>query len=220
MCSKATAIRDRRATLRQPGKGFSIAISTVAVVALMALEGCGAPGAGDLGGENEDPSIAGEGEVADPNAEFRGPEEEEIDISPDSPGNSPDTMSSEGRRRAPVTSIPSDGVDWGDDRLDTDTETRLIEEQMRLRGRIDTLDRQLNAFDINPPSRAARESDSRGRPEAIERRLDIERRSLEARERRIGRELRQLRSQPTLLSPGPGSRENSSRSLFGGSGMQ
>jgi hypothetical protein len=200
-------------------------LSVVAVVALMALAGCAAPEAGDLGVENEGPAIAGEGGEADPNAELRVPEQKapedmEMDNAPDSPGDQPDTMISKGRRRAPVTTVPSGGVDRGADRRDSDTETRLIEEQMRLRGRIDTLDSQLKAFDINPPSRAARESDPRGRPEAIERRLDVERRTLEARDRRISRELRNLRDQPTPILPGSGSRGTSSPSLFGGSGMQ
>jgi hypothetical protein len=212
MCSRGAAIRSWRATLGQTGKGFSIVLSMVAVVAVMALAGCDAPGPGDVGLENEGPAMAGEGGVADPNAELEVFEES----IPDSPENSADTMSSKGHRRTPAASVPSDGVDWGDDRRDSDAETRLIEEQMRLRGRINTLDSQLEAFDINPPSRAARESDRRGRPEAIERRLDVERRTLEARDRGIRRELRQLRREPTPISPGTGSRE----SLFGGSGMQ
>jgi hypothetical protein len=197
----------------------------MAVVALMALAGCAAPEAGDLGVENEGPAIAGEGGEADPNAELRvpeqkAPEEMETDNAPDSPGDQPDTMISKGRRRAPVTTVPSDGVDRGADRHDSDVETRLIEEQMRLRGRIDTLDSQLKAFDINPPSRAARESDPRGRPEAIERRLDLERRTLEAQDRQIRRELRQLRNGSSPRSIGSGSQGTSSQGLFGGSGMQ
>ena len=224
MCSMAAAIRGRRANLRETGRGFSIPASMVAVVALMALAGCDVPGAGNLDVENEGSSMAGEG-IAGSNGEIEVPEpkaseETEKDNAPDSPGNSLDTMISKGLRRAPAATGSSDGVDRGDDRLDSDTETRLIEEQMRLRGRIDTLDSQLKAFDINPPSRAARESDPRGRPEAIERRLDVERRTLEARDRRISRELRNLRDQPTPILPGSGSRGTSSPSLFGGSGMQ
>jgi len=221
MCSMAAAIRGRRVTLRERGKGISIPLSMVAVVALMALAGCETPGAGDLGVENEGSPMAGEGGAAGPNAEIEVPEqkagdEKAVDNAPEIPGSSPDTMISKDRRGTPVTAVHSDGVGRGADRLDSDVETRLIEEQMRLRGRINTLDSQLRAFDINPPSRAARESDPRGRPEAIERRLDVERRTLEAQDRRIRRELRQLRRERTPISPGTESRE----SLFGGSGMQ
>ena len=224
MYFKAAAIRGCGATLRQPGNGFSIPLSMVALVTLMSLAGCGAPGARDLGVENEGPSMAGEGGVADPNAELqvpeeKAPEENEMDNAPEIPGNRPDAMISKGRRRTPVTTVPSDGFARGGDRLDSDAETRLIEEQMRLQGRINTLDLQLRAFDRNPPSGAARESDPRGRPEAIERRLDVERRTLEARSRRIRRELRHLRYQPTPISPGRGSRGKSSRGMFGGSGL-
>jgi hypothetical protein len=225
MCSMAAAIRGRRANLRETGRGFSIPASMVAVVALMALAGCDVPGAGNLDVENEGSSMAGEGGIAGSNGEIEVPEpkaseETEKDNAPDSPGNSLDTMISKGLRRAPAATGSSDGVDRGDDRLDSDTETRLIEEQMRLRGRIDTLDSQLKAFDINPPSRAARESDPRGRPEAIERRLDLERRTLEAQDRQIRRELRQLRNGSSPRSIGSGSQGTSSQGLFGGSGMQ
>ena len=220
MYFKAAAIRGCGATLRQPGNGFSIPLSMVALVTLMSLAGCGAPGAGDLGVETAGPSMAGEGGVADPNAELRVPEEKAPEENEMENAPRPDAMISKGRRRTPVTTVPSDGVARGADRLDSDAETRLIEEQMRLRGRINTLDLQLRAFDRNPPSRAARESDPRGRPEAIERRLDVERRTLEAQNRRIRRELRHLRYQPTPGSVGPGSRGKSSQSLFGGSGPQ
>lgn len=220
MCSKAVAIRGRRAILRETGKGFSMAVSMVAVVAFMALAGCDLPGAENPDVQTEGSPMAGEEGGAGRNAEIETPEENALENAPDSPENDPDSMVSKSHRRAPASAFPSDGVDWGDDRLDSDAETWLIEEQMRLRGRINTLDRQLEAFDINPPSRAARASDSRGRPEPIERRLDIERRTLEARERRISRELRQLRYQQSPRSLGSGSRESSSQSLFGGSGMQ
>jgi len=221
----AAAIRGRRANRRETLNGLCIAVSMVVVVALMSLAGCDVPGAGNLDVENEGSSMVGEGGVAGSNGEIEVPEpkaseETEKDNVPEVPENDPDTMISKGYHRAPAATVPSDGVDRGDDRLDSDAETRLIEEQMRLRGRIDTLDSQLKAFDINPPSRAARESDSRGRPEAIERRLDVERRTLEARQRRIRRELRNLRDQPTPILPGSGSRGTSSPSLFGGSGMQ
>ncbi len=222
---KAAVIRGRRATLRQPGTGFSIPLSMVAAVTLMLLAGCEAPGAGDLGVENEVPPTAGEGGVADPNAalevlEEEAPDEKALESAPETPGNQPDTMTSKGRRRAPVSAFPSGGAGRGADRLDSDVETRLIEERMRVQGRINTLDTQLRAFDRNPPSRAAPESDRRGRPEAIERRLDVERRTLEAQHRRINRELRQLRYEPTPRSIGSGSRGNSSRGMFGGSGLQ
>ena len=221
--SKPSAPRGCRWTgdLRMNAKGRGRSpLSVAAVVALVALAGCAAPGPGDPGVENEGPSIAGEGGVADPNAEIEVPEAMEMESPPDSTGDLPDTMSSKGRPRAPAATVPSDGVDRRDDRLDSDTETRLIEEQMRLRGRIDTLDSQLKAFDINPPSRAARESDPRGRPEAIERRLDLERRTLEAQDRQIRRELRQLRNGSSPRSIGSGSQGTSSQGLFGGSGMQ
>lgn len=220
MCSMAATLRGCRATLRETGNGFSIALSVVAVVVLMALAGCAPPEAGDLDVENERPSLTGEGGVANPNSEIEASDEVETENAPDSPGDPPDAMISKGRHRAPVTGVHSKGVGSGPDRLDTDTETRLIEEQMRLRGRIDTLDSQLKAFDINPPSRAARESDPRGRPEAIERRLDLERRTLEAQDRQIRRELRQLRNGSSPRSIGSGSQGTSSQGLFGGSGMQ
>jgi hypothetical protein len=222
---KAAAIRGRRATLRQPGKGFSIPLSMLAVVAFMSLAGCDTPGSGDLGAENEGSSIAaGEG-VADPNAEIEVPEEKapegvETKNAPENLGTRPDTMISTGRRRAPVTTAPSDGVDWGADRLDSDAKNRLTEQEMRLQGRIDTLDRQLKAFDTNPPSRAARESDPRGRPEVLERRLDVERETLKAQVRQIRRELRWLRMESSPTSTGPGSVGTSAPNLFGGSGMQ
>jgi hypothetical protein len=190
------------------------------MVALVTLAACGAPGAGDLGVENREPSIAGDGGVGDPNGEREGPEETEIDKAPDSPEDPPDEMISKSRGRAPVPTVHSDGVGRRAGRLDTDTENRLIEDQMRVRGRINTLDRQLKAFDANPPSQAARESDPRGRPEAIERRLDLERRTLEAQDRRIRRELRQLRYGSSPGSVGSGSRGGSSQGLFGGSGLQ
>jgi hypothetical protein len=220
MCFKAAAIRGRRATLRQPGKGFSIPLAMVAVVTLMALAGCDTPGAGDPGVESEGPSMAGEGGVAHPAAELQAPGEKEMDNAPEIPGNGADTMMSTGRRRAPVTTVPSDGVDWGADRLDSDAKNRLIAEEMRLQGRIKALDRQFRAFDTNPPSRAARESDPRGRPEVLERRLDVERNTLEAQVRQIRRELQWLRMEPSPTSRGPGSVGTSAPNLFGGSGMQ
>lgn len=222
MGAKAAAIRGRRATLRQLGKGFAMPLSMVAVVTFMALAGCDTPGAGDLAVESEGPSMAGEGGMADPDAELRAPEEKAMENGPQIPGTRTDTMSSTGGRGAPVTTVPSDGVpsdgvDWGAGRRDSDAKYRLIKEEMRLQGRIDTLDRQLRAFDTNPPSRAARESDPRGRPESIERRLDVERRTLEAQVRQIRRELQGLRMEQSPTSTSPGSRGTSSPSLFGGS---
>jgi hypothetical protein len=223
MCFKIAAIRVRRATLRQSGKGFSIPLAMVAAVTLMALAGCDTPGAGV---ESEGPSMAGEGGVAHPDAVLQTPEEKAMDNAPEVPGNGADTMSSTGGRGAPVTAAPSDGapsdgapsggVDWGADRHDSDAKNRLIAEEKRLQGRIRTLDLQLRAFDANPPSRAARESDPRGRPESIERRLNVERNTLEAQVRQVRRELQWLRMESSPTSTSAGSRGTSSPSLFGG----
>jgi hypothetical protein len=222
MCFEAAAIRSHRATLRQLGKGLFLPLSVVPVVVLVSLAGCDTPGAGDLGVENEGPSIAGEGDVADPNAELRDPEEEaheetETENAPEIPGDPPDAVISKGRRRAPVSTVRPEGVDWGADRFDSDAGIRLVEEQRRLQGRIKTLDRQLRAFDTNPPSRTARDSDPRGRPEVLERRLDLERRMLKAQDRRVRRELRLLRSETGSTSTDRGSPGTSSQGLFGGS---
>jgi hypothetical protein len=67
--------------------------------------------------------------------------------------------------------------------------------------------------------RAARDADPRSRLEAVERRLNLERRTLEAHKRLIRCELRRLRYVPSPTFAGPRSRGKGAQSLFGGSDL-
>lgn len=186
----------------------------VVAITLTALAACHLPAADNPSAETEGTSVVDEGSVPNGNADSRIPDGTAVENPTDASRDPTDSLMFEGRPPASVTTDPSNRISWGVDQPGSDSESRLIQEQMRLQGRIDILDRQLRAFDTNPPSRSAREADRRGRPEAIERRLDLERRTLEAQERQTRRDLRRLRSE--RLSVGPGRQERGSQSLFGG----
>ena len=187
----------------------------VIVIALAFLAGCHVNGAGDLAVESEGSAMVGEEGVTKPDAEQQVSEDTAVVL-----GNPPDTMISRGPRHGSVATAPSEGVSWGNDQFGSDAETRLIQEQMLLQGHINILDRQLRAFDTNPPARSARDTDPRGRPEPVERRLDLERSMLLDQQRDIRRELQRLRFERPPIPVGPGFQGRGSQSLFGGSGRQ
>ncbi len=91
-----------------------------------------------------------------------------------------------------------------------DADRRLTIEGRRVQGRIDTLDRQLQEYDDSLQRTIGQDRIGTSSQEATERRLDLERRSLEYRQDRIERERQRLeyerrrdssRTAPGLMPP-------------------
>ncbi len=213
VCRDTAVIRSPRSSLRELGKGGIILFLMTVGVPMTLLQGCEGHGARSFDIESGERSMSQDGGVRDQTTKIQSPFEAVKDPAAIT-GNNWVAPILNSRRKIPTASTRS-GTGFSDaDRFDTDAEAGLIGQQMRINGRINTLDSQLRALDRSPPSHIDRGADH---PEALGRRRNLERRALKSRERSVRRELQRLQHGQRPISASVGSRTRNSQNLFGGS---